>query len=86
MKNQVQFSAFTFKSNSVRVITDNNQEPWFCANDVCDILGYSNPRDAILKHCKAGGSSETRHPYQKCSARNDIHQRTESLPPNHQIS
>jgi len=55
MKNQVQFSAFTFKSNSVRVITDKNQEPWFCANDVCDILGYSNPRDAISKHCKAGG-------------------------------
>ena len=55
MKNQVQFSAFTFKSNSVRVITDKNQEPWFCANDVCDILGYSNPRDAISKHCKVGG-------------------------------
>lgn len=52
MKNQVQFSAFTFKSNSVRVITDNNREPWFCTNDVCDILGYSNPRDAISKHCK----------------------------------
>ncbi|HHF3719605.1 TPA: Bro-N domain-containing protein [Haemophilus influenzae] len=55
MKNQVQFSAFTFKSNSVRVITDKNQEPWFCGTDVCDILGYSNSRDAISKHCKAGG-------------------------------
>ena len=55
MTNQIQFSAFTFKSNSVRVITDNRQEPWFCANDVCDILGYSNPRDAISKHCKVGG-------------------------------
>ena len=55
MSNQVQFSAFTFKSNSVRVITDKNQEPWFCANDVCDILGYSNPRDAISKHCKENG-------------------------------
>lgn len=55
MSNQVQFSAFTFKSNSVRVITDKNQESWFCANDVCDILGYSNSRDAISKHCKAGG-------------------------------
>ena len=55
MSNQIQFNAFTFKSNSVRVITDVNQEPWFCANDVCDILGYSNPRDAISKHCKQGG-------------------------------
>ncbi|XOC34703.1 Bro-N domain-containing protein [Haemophilus influenzae] len=58
MKNQVQFSAFTFKSNSVRVITDKNQEPWFCANDVCDILGYSNSRDAISKHCKVGGGAK----------------------------
>lgn len=55
MSNQVQFNAFNFKSSSVRVITDPNQEPWFCANDVCDILGYSNPRDAISKHCKLGG-------------------------------
>lgn len=55
MNTQIQFSAFTFKSNSVRVITDKNQEPWFCANDVCDILGYSNSRDAISKHCKTGG-------------------------------
>ncbi len=27
-----------------------NGEPWFVSKDVADILGYSNPRDAIFKH------------------------------------
>lgn len=26
------------------------QDPWFVANDVCKILGYSNPRSAISNH------------------------------------
>lgn len=30
-------------------------EPWFCAADVCEALGYANARDAIAKHCRAGG-------------------------------
>ncbi|MCX2960339.1 BRO family protein [Rodentibacter caecimuris] len=55
MTTQVQFNAFNFKSSQVRVIVDPTNEPWFCANDVCDILGYSNPRDAISKHCKEKG-------------------------------
>lgn len=55
MNTQIQFSAFNFKNTPVRTITDPNSEIWFCANDVCDILGYSNPRDAISKHCKSGG-------------------------------
>ena len=25
-------------------------EPWFVANDVCRILGYGNPREAVRKH------------------------------------
>ena len=40
---------FNFGIFSVRVITRDNQ-PWFVANDVCNALGYSNPRDAISKH------------------------------------
>ena len=55
MKNQVQFSTFNFKDLPVRVISDQKGEFWFCGTDVCDILGYSNSRDAISKHCKAGG-------------------------------
>lgn len=25
-------------------------EPWFVGKDVADILGYTNPRDALAKH------------------------------------
>ncbi len=35
-------------------------EVWFVAKDVCEVLGYSNHRDAIAKHCKGG--SKTRLP------------------------
>jgi prophage antirepressor-like protein len=28
---------------------------FFCATDVAKMLGYSNPNDAIIKHCKPGG-------------------------------
>ena len=28
---------------------------WFCASDVASALGYSNPRDAIVRHCKTMG-------------------------------
>lgn len=41
-----------FKSDEfgqVRTTTING-EPWFVGKDVADILGYSNPRDAIAKH------------------------------------
>lgn len=34
---------------SVRTLTIND-EPWFVGKDVAEILGYSNPRDAISKH------------------------------------
>ena len=35
----------------VRVIIDEKtNEPWFVGSEVATMLGYSNPRDAILKH------------------------------------
>jgi len=52
MSNQIQI--FDFNSNQVRIQIINNKE-YFCAKDVCDILGYSNGRDAIEKHCKPRG-------------------------------
>lgn len=55
MSNQVQFSTFNFHNSPVRTITDPKGEIWFCGTDVCNILGYVNPRDAISKHCKVGG-------------------------------
>lgn len=30
-------------------------KPWFCAADVCNVLGYANGRDAVSKHCREGG-------------------------------
>ncbi len=47
---------FTFNQNStpIRVQVINN-EPWFNGNDIASVLGYSNPRDAMSKHCKTKG-------------------------------
>lgn len=55
MSNSQAVSVFNFKSNNIRVVADDKGEPWFLANDVCTILGYANPRDAIAKHCRTGG-------------------------------
>lgn len=41
---------FTFKDSVVRVQTDNNGEPLFCAADVCATLGYLNSRKALADH------------------------------------
>ena len=35
---------------AIRALRDESGEPWFVANDICKILGYSNPRDAVAKH------------------------------------
>ena len=46
---------FQFDTHAVRTIADEHGEPWFCATDVCAVLGYRNPRDAVAKHCKEKG-------------------------------
>lgn len=43
---------FTFSDMAVRVI-ELNGEPWFVAKDVATVLGYSNTKDAVGRHCKA---------------------------------
>lgn len=40
---------FNFERNQVRTLLIND-EPWFVGKDVAQILGYSNPRDALSKH------------------------------------
>ena len=50
----------------IRTLTDENEEPLFCAKDVCDILGYKksrsavnqlvNPLDALKQGVKVSGS------------------------------
>lgn len=41
---------FDFDGRAIRVVTDDSGEPWFSANEVCEVLGYSNPRDAVGRH------------------------------------
>lgn len=56
------------KFGEIRVAEENG-EPWFCAIDITKILGYSNGRDAVSKHCrregvaKRDGVSETTNQY-----------------------
>lgn len=45
---------FNFDNSKVRIHIINNKE-YFCASDVCNILGYSNGRDAVNKNCKIDG-------------------------------
>ena len=49
MENHLQiFSSPEF--GEVRTKVDEKGEPWFCAKDVCDALGYKRSRDAIEQH------------------------------------
>ena len=50
-----------------------DEEIWFVANDVCRVLGYANPRDALAKHvCR-----EMRHPWRRSN--NGDYQRKRTL-------
>ena len=48
----------------ILVIVKNNKE-YFDANSVANVLGYSNPRDAIIRHCKEEGIIIHEH-YRTC--------------------
>ncbi|MBJ6724560.1 BRO-N domain-containing protein [Geomesophilobacter sediminis] len=41
---------FSFDSKSVRVVI-NDDEPWFVAEDVAEILGYVYPERAVILNC-----------------------------------
>lgn len=43
---------------NVRIIQENGK-PFFCGADVAKALGYSNPRDALRRHCKGGVKRDT---------------------------
>ena len=38
---------------TVRTSTDENGEPWFCAKDLCDVLGYKNSSCAVNQHVRS---------------------------------
>lgn len=52
----VKIIPFRFDAREVRTIVINDQ-PWFCAADVCEVLGYANSRQAIQKNCRPKGVS-----------------------------
>lgn len=41
---------FDFNGATLRTFTDEEEEPWFVAKDVCDVLGYLNASKAINDH------------------------------------
>ena len=45
-----QLIPFDFEEHPVRVVLDEHGAPWFNAGDVCRVLGYANPRDAVATH------------------------------------
>ncbi|MGM7373464.1 BRO family protein, partial [Acinetobacter baumannii] len=38
---------FDFKTRSVRIVLDDNQEPWVCLTDVCKALDISRSSDLL---------------------------------------
>ena len=60
---------FSFKGSPVRIVTDEHGEPWFVAKDVCDLLGYANPSDAVGRHCKGVAK---RYPLQTAGGMQDV--------------
>lgn len=51
---EVQVIPFSFETREIRTLLVDDQ-PWFCAADICRVLGYANSRDALAKHCREKG-------------------------------
>lgn len=51
---------YRFDDERVRVVLGEDGEPWFVAADICDVLGYANPRAAIAAHCKGVAKRDIR--------------------------
>nr|UVX56811.1 MAG: antirepressor protein KilAC domain [Bacteriophage sp.] len=45
-----EIQTFNFNNNPVRTLTDENGDPWFVGKGVATILGYANPRKALIDH------------------------------------
>ena len=44
---QIETCLFNFQSHNVRVVMDEEGNPWFVAKDVCEVLGHTSPTKAI---------------------------------------
>jgi prophage antirepressor-like protein len=49
---------FEFEALPVRVVSAEEGEYWFCAKDVCEVLGYSNTSQTIEDHCREAGGQQ----------------------------
>ena len=45
---------------TVRTATDEKGEPWFCAKDLCDVLGYKRATDAVRQHVRSSDTAKYR--------------------------
>ncbi len=45
-------TTFQFLGADVRILIDERGEPQFVGRDVCEVLGYANPNDAMNNHCR----------------------------------
>jgi len=45
---------------TVRTATDEKDEPWFCAKDLCDVLGYKRATDAVKQHVRSSDTAKYR--------------------------
>ena len=55
-KNKKAAPMFVFENpefGMVRMATDEKGEPWFCAKDLCDVLGYKNSSSAVSLHVRS---------------------------------
>ena len=55
-KNKKAAPMFVFENpefGMVRTATDEKGEPWFCAKDLCDALGYKNSSSAVSQHVRS---------------------------------
>ena len=47
MESQTAVVPFSFESHEIRTITDEFNNPWFIAKDVCDAIGIENVSMAL---------------------------------------
>jgi len=45
---------------TVRTAIDEKGEPWFCAKDLCDVLGYKRATDAVRQHVSSSDTAKYR--------------------------
>ena len=56
MKDMLIFESQEF--GAIRTMSDERGEPWFCAKDVCDALGYDQTHKAVKRHVEEGDGTK----------------------------